>query len=324
MIIGIPAITGGERYGKQRTDRGGLIMAPDKVLILGSSGMLGSMVFGYLSRQRSLDVTGSVRDKKLLGPRQIYFDAEEIARERNGGDALARYDYIINCIGVIKPYCKDNDPASLKRAIIINSLFPHVLGELSRKYGLRTIQIATDCVYSGAKGSYAEDDPHDALDVYGKSKSLGEVFDGSMLNIRCSIIGPEKKSKLSLLEWFFAQPDGGNVKGFVHHEWNGVTTLQFAKLCERIIQGGDTYAKLLSVSPVHHFAPNSTITKYELLNLFARYFDKKVSIERIYESGCAVKRTLTSKHSLLRELYGEQPMETAIAELKEYIDKKLY
>ena len=82
------------------------------------------------------------------------------------------------------------------------------------------MQIATDCVYSGKKGSYNEDDLHDALDVYGKTKSLGEAQSPNLLNIRCSIIGPEQGKHVSLLEWFLTQEPGAKLQGFAHHHWN--------------------------------------------------------------------------------------------------------
>ena len=100
------------------------------------------------------------------------------------------------------------------------------------------IQIATDCVYSGKTGGYNEDSLHDALDAYGKTKSLGEVRSSTFLNIRSSIIGPEINHKVLLLEWFLKQPKGAVLNGFSNHLWNGVTTLQFAELCLTIIKKG--------------------------------------------------------------------------------------
>lgn len=285
-------------------------MKEKKILVLGSTGMLGHMVFSHLSKNKDLKVTGTVREEKYLNENTLLFDAEKFTLSGTGKENLTSYDYLINCIGIIKPYCKDNDPEGVQRAIIINALFPHKLKTVKTKI----IQIATDCVYSGNKGDYIETDPHDALDVYGKTKSLGEVFDGSVLNIRCSIIGPEIKGKLSLLEWFLSQKEGSKLKGFAHHLWNGVTTLQFAKLCEKIILN-DLYSKLLSVSPTHHFYPNNTVSKYELLNIFSKIFNKKHEIEYVDNFGPPVKRTLSSKFTMLSEILENQTIEEAIKDL---------
>lgn len=281
-----------------------------KVIVLGASGMLGSMVSGYLVNNPELSVLGTTREQ---------FDAEQFAHGRPQKIALEA-DTIINCIGVIKPFCKDTDPAGVQRAIIINGLFPHRLATAAKANGVKVIQIATDCVYSGQKGNYAEDAPHDALDVYGKTKSLGEVFDKSLLNIRCSIIGPEIKNKVSLLEWFLGNAPGSELKGFTHHNWNGVTTLQFAKLCEKIIMKEGVYESLLERSSLHHFLPNSTVNKYELLQLMQEVFETEFIIKPVGDVGPAVDRTIGTKYQLLGSLYPAGQMRDALGELRDYMD----
>ncbi len=280
-----------------------------KVVVLGSGGMLGSTVYGYLRKNRSFEVTGTTRDQ---------FDAEAFASGVAQPQAL-NADYIINCIGVIKPFCKDNDAAGVRRAIAVNAVFPHRLAAAARAAKARVIQIATDCVYSGTKGLYIETDTHDPLDVYGKTKSLGEVFDGSVLNVRCSIIGPELKNHVSLLDWFLANKDGDEVKGFTHHRWNGVTTLQFAKLCERILETTGLYDRLLAASHTHHFLPNSTVNKYELLNLMNDAFGRKLRVQAVGNVGSAIDRTLASKYSLLQDVHPAGGIGTALAELAAYV-----
>jgi dTDP-4-dehydrorhamnose reductase len=276
-----------------------------KVLVLGSSGMLGSMVYGYLKRNPKLEVSGTTRD---------VFDAEAFAAGVPQKRELEA-EWILNCIGVIKPFCKDNDAAGVRRAIAVNAVFPHKLAAEAKARAARVVQIATDCVYSGAKGQYVETDPHDALDVYGKTKSLGEVFDGSLLNVRCSIIGPELKNHVSLLDWFLGNKDGAELKGFTHHRWNGVTTLQYAKLCERIMQTPGLYERLLGISHVHHFLPNTAVDKYELLSQMNEVFGRKMKIQPVGDVGPAIDRTIASKHALLREVYPAGSRRDALVEL---------
>lgn len=272
-----------------------------RVLVLGRTGMLGSMVYEVLSRAAGFEVFGAARgagnDHRILA-----LDAEQPLQPQfhrliqNGP-----WDYWINCIGVIKPHCKDADPEGVRRAIRVNAIFPHELAAASGSANVRLIQIATDCVYSGTKGGYIESDGHDALDVYGKTKSLGEVFNGDALNIRVSIIGPEAGTRWSLLEWFLAQAPGAELKGFTHHKWNGITTFRFAKICENIIRQG-AYDELLETSHVHHYVPQDEVTKYELLELFQRAFGTQFKIQPVDAIGPRVDRTLATKFNVLHRI----------------------
>lgn len=223
------------------------------MIVLGGTGMLGSMV------AKTLGVYGTDRaDLDAERPQYSSYIAED-------------HDYIVNCIGMIKPYCSDSG-----RAIRVNALFPHYLPE-------GTIQIATDCVYSGMRGKYVETDPHDALDVYGKTKSLGE---GSKLkNLRCSIIGPEVKNHISLLDWFLAQEE--TVNGFTNHLWNGITTYHFAKIVGGIV------AEEIELPYLQHIVPADVVTKSELLQIIAKAYKKDITI-RETKAPYTVDRTLST------------------------------
>ncbi len=297
--------------------------ARPRVLVLGITGMLGSMMFRYLNKQGFL-VAGTVRNKKFIPKKSTTpifdFDAEKAVLDERVFKKW-KPTYVINCIGIIKPYCKDDDPLGVLRAIRVNALFPHLLAQLGERYGFRTIQIATDCVYSGTKGGYVETDLHDALDVYGKTKSLGEVHRGKFLNIRTSIIGPEEKGKLSLLEWFLSQPKGSSIKGFAHHRWNGVTVLQFAELVAGIInRGAQHFDTLVATSFVHHFVPNKPVDKYELMHIFNEVFKRDLVIDRVDTIGPPVDRTLHTRFALVQGGV-ELPMKEAIEALVAYINK---
>lgn len=279
------------------------------VLVLGSTGMLGSMVEAVLRRNERISILATTRST---------FEAETFATQQDH-PSIHGVDYIVNCIGVIKPHCKDDDAEGVRQAIAVNALFPHILARAADRAGARVIQIATDCVYSGTRGQYGEMDPHDPIDVYGKSKSLGEVRWPHFLNIRCSIIGPEMGRCTSLFEWFMSQPEGGSVSGFAHHLWNGVTTLQYAELVERIITTPNAFDEALSLSHLHHFVPNTTVSKFELLTLMAKHFDKNVAITKVSDTGPSVDRTLRSNLPYLSSLYPSVTMEDAIAAMKRYM-----
>ena len=263
------------------------------VLVLGGSGMLGSMVVDVLSRSSGLSVTATVRSDLLQsafsngypGVRwRVYDPSRGVPRDLFDGQHWA-----INAIGITKPLIRDDRADEIERAIEINARLPHLLAHAAVISGTEIIQIATDCVYSGVKGAYIESDPHDALDVYGKTKSLGETFQKNVRHLRCSIIGPEPKDFKFLIEWFRRQPKGAAVKGFINHRWNGVTTLHFARLCLGIIQRGGAPDHLV------HVVPTGTITKAEMLHHFARVYQRTdVFIEDVV-AGTVVDRTLATQ-----------------------------
>jgi len=241
-----------------------------KVLVLGGSGMLGSMVLDVFAKNRNFELAATVRaDAELpVGVKQRYLDATT-ATVQDLTVLLDGCAWAVNCIGVIKVHIHDENSGEVERAIRVNSLFPHLLAQAGNRTNCRILQIATDCVFSGAEGRYLETSSHDPLDVYGKTKSLGEVRTQGFHNLRCSIIGPERKDKRSLLEWFLGQPKGAKVTGFLNHHWNGVTTLQFARICQGIIQGE------LALPALAHVVPADILSKGELLQVFATAYGRR-------------------------------------------------
>lgn len=276
-----------------------------RVIVLGGSGMLGAMVADYLSRVPDLEVTATTRTEKLAKACEVrlgkigwrLFDATAV-EPSSCAESITGFDWVINAIGIIKPLIHDDNAEEVERALRVNALFPHTLARAASASGSRVIQIATDCVYDGTKGHYVEADVHDPLDVYGKSKSLGEVVADSVHHLRCSIIGPEFKEPKSLLEWFLGQSTGAQVNGFVNHNWNGVTTLHFAKLCQGIIKED------LPLPRLQHVIPSGEVTKHEMLENFARYFGREDVSVNPTAAATVIDRTLaTSDERLNRELW---------------------
>lgn len=254
-----------------------------KVLILGSTGMLGNAVGKwFLSQPEKYKTYLTYRNGNIsYGDDKIYFDCLSGTLDQL---RLDDYDYVINCVGTIKPFMKDN-PVS---AIQINSIFPWKLARRCTHAGAKLIHITTDCVYSGAKGAYSEEDLHDALDDYGKSKSLGEPA-GCMV-LRTSIIGEEIHKGASLVEWVKSQK-GKPVNGYTNHDWNGITTLQYAKICDKIISNN-----LYQEGTYHVYSPKS-INKYELVTLLGDRFDLEIMVSP-YEAPVRVDRTLATVNDL--------------------------
>lgn len=249
-----------------------------KVLILGANGMLGQACNQILSQSKSLEIYSTSR-AEMEG--KIQFDATKDSISDLA--SKIKPDWILNCIGVIKPYIKEDEEKTVLNAIKINSEFPYVLANASKA---KVIQIATDCVYSGAKGQYIESDVHDAQDVYGKTKSLGEAPHENIIHLRVSIIGPELGRSTSLLEWFRSQPKNAQVNGFTDHFWNGITTHHFAKIAMGIIVN-----EFRDLSKTH-IVPKGLITKSDLLHQFSKAYNRKdIKIKEVV-SNMRIDRTL--------------------------------
>jgi dTDP-4-dehydrorhamnose reductase len=261
-----------------------------KVLVLGADGMLGNKVYTYL-KESGVEVYGSSRRSSLLN--MIYFDAcEEIANQATMIEKLNHCDYVINCIGLIKPKIIENEIRSINDALEINSLFPKKLDLIVSRLGKRSISIATDCVYDGDKGSYDELSPYSPVDVYGKSKLLGEVVSGSSKYLRCSIVGPEIYNKVSLLEWFKSIESGKEVNGYDNHFWNGVSTLAFSKVLLSILEN-----QLFDSLPgILHLVPKDVVTKFEMLNMFKLGLGRDDIVIKKINTAKPLNRTLSSNY----------------------------
>jgi dTDP-4-dehydrorhamnose reductase len=264
-----------------------------KVLVLGSSGMLGAAVASQLSKNPDLQVATTSRGQD--NPNFVIRDVSEIKELINS----VRPDVIVNCVGVIKPHINANDSRSISKAISVNALFPHDLLEWSQEFGSRLIQIATDCVFDGRTGSYSETDLHCPTDVYGMTKSLGELPNSSALNLRCSIIGPSRYHNNSLYEWVINSPKNSKLSGFSNHTWNGVTTLVFAQIVERAI------TMINPISGTYHVVPADSVTKFQLLKHIAKLSGRSDLIILEQDAETTINRKLVTNHQdINRILWG--------------------
>ena len=252
-----------------------------RVLVFGPTGMLGHEMVRVL-RDSNLDVTTAGRCSS-----DILFDVGVSSFSQPG---LRGFDYIVNCIGLTTHNINELDYRAVESAKLLNSEFPIQLAAFAEETDARVIQIATDCVYSGAKGSYVESDKHDATDVYGRSKSAGEVKSAHVMHIRSSIVGRELRGNKSLLEWVLGQPEDAKVPGFVDRRWNGVTTRAFSRIVKGVLVS-ESFK-----SGTWHLVPKDKISKYELVSLLARSFGRSDLQVSAADSGLARDLTLSTEH----------------------------
>jgi len=182
--------------------------------------------------------------------------------------ARVRPDAVINCIGLIKQLPSASDPIL---NLTINALLPHRLQQLCRATGARLIHFSTDCVFSGGKGMYTEEDPSDALDLYGRTKFLGETAGAGALTIRSSVIGRELSTESGLVEWCLAR-NGGRVQGYTRAIYSGFTTLAMARIVRLILTEHRELSGTVQIS-------STPITKHELLGLLRTAYKLRLDIE---------------------------------------------
>ena len=243
--------------------------------------MLGSMVARVLSQDDSLTIVTSTRRS---GPGSLAFDVshdsiDELLK-------VADCEWIINAIGILDRHIDANDPKSVARAIEVNGSFPSRLASAAGDWR-RLIHISTDGVFAGRDAPYDERSPHDGPGVYAYSKSLGEVGAHNVVNLRCSLVGPENPPPTSLLGWVLSQPPGATVTGYTNHFWNGITTLHFAKLCQAVILAGAH-----DLPPLLNVIPGDVVTKADLLRLGLAAFGREDVTVRAQPAEVPMDRTL--------------------------------
>ncbi len=233
-----------------------------KVLVLGSTGMLGHQVVNYLSQFDAFEIVDISFRNKLRSQTIIL----NVTNKKFFEETVIRIspDYIVNCIGILIKGSSD-----VENAIYINAYLPHQLVRLADSMEAKLVHISTDCVFFGDKGGYIESDEKDGKDIYAKTKSLGEIIDKKHLTLRTSIIGPEiKEHGEGLFHWFMMQR--GIVNGFTKAIWSGVSTLELAKVVKLAIEN--------NITGLYHVTNNKHINKYELLKLFKKYTKKEIEI----------------------------------------------
>lgn len=226
-----------------------------KFFVLGCNGMAGHLISLYLKEQGHEVVGFDRREPQYVSG--ITGDAHDI-------DKLCqvildgKFDTVINCVGILNQFAENNP----HEAEYLNAKFPHLLVDITAGTKTQVIHMSTDCVFSGKKGKYTEQDVKDGDSVYDCTKALGELDDNKNLTLRNSIVGPDiNPNGIGLLNWFMQQR--GTVNGYIRAIWTGQTTLQLAKTME--------VAAREKVHGLYNMVPEGSICKYDLLKLFNHY-----------------------------------------------------
>ncbi len=244
-----------------------------RILVFGASGMLGHKLIQQLSPK--FETWGTIRGDHSTISRYGFFINDRIAENIDVEDAASveavirtvRPDVVINAVGVIKQMPTSKD---VIKTLMTNAIFPHRVAALTSKYGFRFITVSTDCIFDGVKGGYKESDVSNATDLYGKSKSLGEVDLENCLTIRTSIIGRELGTHHSLVEWVLSNR-GKQIKGFTNAIYSGFPTIIFADIIANLI------VNQAEMSGLFHIA-SDPINKFELVSLINKYYQADIDV----------------------------------------------
>ncbi|TDD98364.1 sugar nucleotide-binding protein [Flavobacterium cellulosilyticum] len=276
-----------------------------KILVIGSKGMAGHVVLQSLPQLGEYEVYGVARNIEPTD-RLFNLDVSDTVGLKKLIDL--EFDVIVNCIGILNKDAEDNP----HKAIWFNSYFPHLLESLTKNTKTKVISISTDCVFSGKRGGYSENDFKDGIGFYAQSKALGEIVNDKDCTIRTSIIGPEiNQEGIGLFHWFMQQ--NNEISGYSQAFWSGITTIELAKVIHQTIQ--QNIAGLIIVAGVEK------IDKFSLLKIFNKVFKN----DKLIISENPSYKVDKSMHSIRMDFNYKVPTyEEMILEMKSWINTNSY
>jgi dTDP-4-dehydrorhamnose reductase len=285
-----------------------------RILILGGDGMLGHQLLMLLRERHEVMVTlrqepVAYANGTLFTPKNSFLGVDVRASDRLLA-VLSQFhpDAVVNAVGIVK---QRHDGLDVIPNLEINALLPHRLALICGAIGARLIHISTDCVFSGDRGQYREDDRPDPVDIYGHSKLLGEVVQPGVITLRTSIIGRSLSRNTSLIDWFLQQ--NGRIKGYRNAIFSGFTTRELSRVIETLLD------RHTGASGLFHLS-SSAISKYDLL---LRLRDRlKRSIEIVPDDAVRIDRSLDSTRFRAEFGYTPPSWDEMLDELAQDILKK--
>ncbi len=282
-----------------------------KILILGGDGMLGHQLLMLLRERHEVKVTLRQEFAAYAGVGLFNRENSFAGVDLRVSDRLLAVlgdfhpDAVVNAAGVVK---QRPDGLDIVPNLEINALLPHRLALICAATGARLIHISTDCVFSGNRGHYREDDVPDPVDIYGHSKLLGEVARPRVITLRTSIIGRSLYRSASLIEWFLRQE--GRIKGYRNAIFSGFTTKEVSRVIAYLLE------RHAAASGLYHLS-SSAISKYDLLMRLGERLARPVEI--IPDDSVRIDRSLDSSRFRAEFAYTPPSWEVMLDELAEDI-----
>ena len=241
-----------------------------KILILGADGMIGHKIAQSLE-----DFELILASRKSISSKSIGILKGKMVLHNLITDSLdllldsTTPDIIINCAGITtRRGVEDN----IVNTGLLNSELPHKLDSWANLNSKKLIHFSTDCVFSGNRGNYLDNDFADADDIYGKSKALGEVDSLNTLTLRCSMIGRELYNFTELFEWL-RKNKNKKIEGYSKAFYSGITTVRMGMILNQILK------KNLNLSGIYNIS-STPISKFDLLIKLSNAFNLNVEVKQ--------------------------------------------
>ena len=210
--------------------------------VLGHRGLLGATVTRYLREQGHEVFTLNARFSLATAPQFV----EDIIKTQP--------DWCINCIGK-KP------PSDRNMLWEVNGHLPsQCSSRLPDSIGF--IHASSDAIFRPDIPFRTAEEAPDARDLYGSSKAYGEhsVVGPRRISFRCSFIGIGTDGSGNLLSWFIHSPHEA-VTGYINHAWNGITSLEWAKVALATALDYQRGGRIVQLGT------HPAVSKYELLRM---------------------------------------------------------
>jgi len=277
-----------------------------RVVVFGSSGMVGASIVTMLRNQPQLSVIAESRTETALRLDDLDYV----------GEVLRGSDLAVNAVGILRNHPSYPDDDYRRLAIAVNSTWPIALSRIAAESGTRVFHVSTDAVFAPGTEALGEDAAVGPTEPYGLSKAMGEATAPHVLNVRCSVVGPTRRGGRSLWDWLLSQSKDAVVSGYATYSWTGCTNAQLARLVQDLVKP-ESFDSVRSTGSCQHFVPNEAITKFELLTEIARRFRPDLTVVPIPEIEPSLGRPLASQTGALRTAFsGVMGWDHALDELK--------
>jgi dTDP-4-dehydrorhamnose reductase len=174
---------------------------------------------------------------------------------------------IINCIALADV---DQCESDLKKSEDLNSLLPRLISSITKKYNIKFVHISTDHFQSREEIPRPEDSELWPINVYGKTKILGEklivVENPNALILRTNFFGFSYRKQNTLMEKIISNlKQSKKFNGYSNVAFNPVSVIYLIRAIE--------YLYSINSKGILNIVSKSVISKYDFAKLVAQIFN---------------------------------------------------